>query len=204
MRKQGRARAIGGMTAATAVALVVVQGSAAGSGGGGREPVAEHTSVCVGTRAAHTPPGREPAVIRMASYADGIGKGRHKDVYTGVSVDERHKAVDVYRIPSKAFDADLCAHAEKGLKVRIHDTDVTERRLMTLVDRVGDDMDRWDGRFRLNQVGPDIHGYVIFGVDRPATAEPILKKAFGAFWARHIKVIRTQTPSTDSGTARLG
>ncbi|MFI0964198.1 hypothetical protein ACH4S8_22715 [Streptomyces sp. NPDC021080] len=194
MDGRNRMRTAGGVVAATAVALVAIQGSAAGTGGE-RAPVAEHTAVCSGTRPAHTLPGRESAVLRTAAYADRIGKGRHKNVYTGVSVDERHNAVDVYRIPSKAFDADLCAHAEKGLKVRIHDTDITERRLMAFVDEVGDDMDRWDGRFRLNQVGPDVHGYVVFGVDRPATAGPILEKAFGAFWARHIKVIRTETPS---------
>ncbi|MFE9875503.1 hypothetical protein [Streptomyces sp. NPDC005784] len=202
MNKRNRIRASGGVVAATAVALVTVQGSSADAGSD-RTPVAEHTTGCVGTRPAHSLPGRESFPLRVTIYADKRGTTRYKSVFTGVSVDERGNAVNVYRIPSKAskaskaFDADICGHAIKGVKVRIHDTDVTRRQTYALVDRVGHDMDRWDGRFKLYTVGPDVNGCVIFGVDRPAKAEPVIKKAFGKFWARHIKVEHSGVPRLD-------
>ncbi|MFJ6832526.1 hypothetical protein [Streptomyces sp. NPDC091209] len=202
MNKRSRIRASGGVVAATAVALVTVQGSGADAGSD-RTPVAEHTTVCVGTRPAHGLPGRESFPLRVTIYADKRGTTRYKNVFTGVSVDERGNAVNVYRIPSKAskaskaFDADVCGHAIKGVKVRIHDTDVTQRQTYALVDRVGHAKHRWDGRFKLYTVGPDVDGYVIFGVDRPAKAEPVIKKAFGEFWARHIKVEHSGVPTLD-------
>ncbi|MET9406706.1 hypothetical protein ABZX90_13240 [Streptomyces sp. NPDC002935] len=197
MNKRSGIRATGGVVAATAVALMAVQGSSADAGG--REtPVAEHTTVCAGTQSAHSLPGRETSsALRLAIYTDKRGGTRHKSVFTSVSVDERGNSVSVYRIPSKAFDADICGHAEKGVKVRIHDSDVTRRQLSAMVDRVGDDMDRWDGRFALYTVGLDGSGHVVFGVDDRATAEPILKKAFGKFWAKHILVEHTGEPRLD-------
>ncbi|MGW7611410.1 hypothetical protein ACWGKW_29960 [Streptomyces sp. NPDC054766] len=153
--------------------------------------------MCVGTRPTRSLPGRESSPLRVTIHADKRGGTRYKSVFTGVSVDERGNTVNVYRIPSKAFDADICSHAIKGVKVRIHDTDVTQQQTYALVDRISHDMDRWDGRFKLYTVGPDVNGYVIFGVDRPAKAEPIIKKAFGKFWARHIKVEQSGVPRLD-------
>ncbi|MFE2533261.1 hypothetical protein [Streptomyces sp. NPDC059371] len=196
MNKRSRIRATGGVVAASAVALVAVQGSSGGTGGK-EAPVAERTTVCVGTRPTHSLPGRESSLLRVTIYIDKQGASRYRSVFTSVSVDEHRNTVTVYRIPSKAFDADICGHAEKGVKVRIHDSDVTRRQLNTMVDRVGDDMDRWDGRFALYTVGLDGSGHVVFGVDDRATAEPILKKAFGKFWARHILVEHTGQPTLD-------
>ena len=196
MNKRSRIRSTGGVLAASAVALVAVQGSS-GAAGGKESPVAERTTVCVGTRPAHSLPGRESSLLRVTIYIDKRGASRYKSVFTSVSVDERRNTATVYRIPSEAFDADICGHAEKGVKVRIHDSDVTLRQLYAMVDRVGDDMDRWDGRFELYTVGLDGSGHVVFGVDDPATAEPVLKKAFGTFWAKHILVEHTGQPRLD-------
>jgi hypothetical protein len=125
---------------------------------------------------------------RVPGYADKWGETRYRSVYTGLTIDEETRTVDVYRIPSAAFDAGICAQAEKGVRVRFHDTDVTHHRLMTLVDRIGDDMGRWDGTFDLREVAPDPRGFVFFGVDDPATADLVLKKDLGKFWAKHIRV----------------
>ncbi|WP_329365560.1 hypothetical protein [Streptomyces sp. NBC_01483] len=65
----------------------------------------------------------------------------------------------------------------------MHDTDANRTDLEALADRIGEDMSRWDGTFDLREVGVDEAGFV--GVDDPTTAEPLIKKAFGA---RHIEV----------------
>ena len=183
MKKWSRIRKTAAVVAASAVALVAVQGSSAAAGGG------ESPTVCVGTRPVGSLPGPEPSLFRVLAYIEKRGETRYRSVFTGLSVDEDQRTADVYRIPSQAFDADICAHAEKGVRVRVHDTDVTARRLDALVERIGgDDMSRWDDRFDLRSVGPDPSGFVVFGVDDPATADLIVKKALGKFWATHIRV----------------
>jgi hypothetical protein len=182
MKKRSRIRETAAVVAASAVALVTVQGSSAVAGGG------ESPTVCVGSRPVGSLPGPEPSVFRVLAYIEKRGETRYRSVFTGLSVDEDQRTADVYRIPSRAFDADICAHAEKGVRVRVHDTDVTERRLDALAEQIGDDMNRWDGRFDLRSVGPDPEGFVLFGVDDPATADLIIKKALGKFWAKHIRV----------------
>ncbi|MGW3663854.1 hypothetical protein [Streptomyces sp. NPDC005141] len=187
-------RGTAGVVAASAAALVAVQGSSATAGDGG-SPAADRTTVCVGTRPVGSLPGPEPSLYRVQAYIERRGESRYRSVFTGLSVDEGGKTADVYRIPSGAFDADICAHAEKGVRVRIHDTDVTARRLEALTERIGDEMGRWDGRFELREVGPDPRGWVSFGVDDPATADLILKKALGKFWAKHIRVEYAESAS---------
>ncbi|MFD5522142.1 hypothetical protein [Streptomyces sp. NPDC127066] len=182
MKKRSRIRETAVVVAASAVALVAVQGSSAAAGDG------ETPTVCVGTRPVGSLPGPEPSLFRVLAYIEKRGETRYRSVFTGLSVDEDRRTADVYRIPSRAFDADICAHAEKGVRVRMHDTDVTGRRLYALAQRIGDDMSRWDGRFQLRSVGPDPRGFVFIGVDDPATADLILKKALGKFWAKHIRV----------------
>ncbi|WP_328670451.1 hypothetical protein [Streptomyces sp. NBC_00328] len=183
MKKRSRIRETAAVVAASAVALVAVQGSSAAAGGG------ESPTVCVGTRPVGSLPGPEPSLFRVLAYIEKRGETRYRSVFTGLSVDEDRRTADVYRIPSRAFDADICAHAEKGVRVRVHDTDVTARRLDALVERIGgDDMSRWDDRFDLRSVGPDPSGFVHIGVDDPATADLIIKKALGKFWAKHIRV----------------
>ncbi|MET7353450.1 hypothetical protein [Streptomyces mirabilis] len=61
---------------------------------------------------------------------------RYAAVYTGLSVDEEDRAMDVYRMPSASFDADLCGAAEKGVTVRLHDTDANRTDLEALADRM--------------------------------------------------------------------
>ncbi|MFF3886836.1 hypothetical protein [Streptomyces sp. NPDC001914] len=190
MNRRSRIRDTAGVVAASAAALVAVQGSSAGaaadeSGAAGR------TTVCVGTRPTGSlpgPEGQESSLYRVLGYVEKRGETRYASVFTGLSVDEDARTADVYRIPSEEFDADVCAHAEKGIRVRLHDTDVTARRLQALVETTGDRMDRWDGRFDLREVGPDPAGFVFFGVDDPAKADLILKKDLGPFWAKHIRV----------------
>lgn len=187
-----------GVVAASAVALVAVPGAAvqgaAGTPGAG-VPVAGRTTECVGTRPAGSLPGPGPSVYRVLDHAEKIGATRFRNVFTGTSVDQGRRTAHVYRVPSRAFDADVCAHAEKGVRVRLHDTDVSGARLAALVDRVGDDMGRWDGRFELREVGPDPRGFMFFGVDDPAAAEPVLKGELGPFWARHMRVLYAERSS---------
>ena len=187
MNRRSRIKETAGVVAVSAAALVAVQGSSAGAGGDGSR-AAERVTVCVGTRPTAGPPDPETSLDRVLRYAQRRGETRYASVFTGLSVDDDPRTADVYRIPSKAFDADVCAHAEKGTRVRLHDTDVTARRLEALVESTGDRMDRWDGQFDLREVGPDPRGFVFFGVDDPAKADLVLKKDLGPFWAKHIRV----------------
>ncbi|MET8856002.1 hypothetical protein [Streptomyces sp. NPDC004579] len=187
MSRRSRIRDTAGVVAASAAVLVAVQGSSAGAGGD-ESRAAERVTVCVGTRPTGGPPDPEVALDRVLGYVQKRGETRYASVFTGLSVDDDPRTADVYRIPSKAFDADVCAHAEKGIRLRLHDTDVTARRLEALVDSTGDRMDRWEGEFDLREVGPDPSGFVFFGVDDPAKADLILKRELGPFWAKHIRV----------------
>ncbi|MEU6271335.1 hypothetical protein ABZ871_02745 [Streptomyces populi] len=187
MNRRSRIRDTAGVVAASAVALVAVQGSSAGAVGD-ESRAAERVTVCTGTRPTGSPSDPELSLDRLLRYVEKRGETRYSRVFTGLAGDDDPRTAHVYRIPSKAFDADVCAHAEKGIRVRLHDTDVTARRLEALVERTGDRMDRWDGQFDLREVGPDPRGFVFFGVDDPAKADLVLKKELGPFWAKHIRV----------------
>jgi hypothetical protein len=158
--------------------------------GGSRAAPVENkaaTTECVGIRSAptegdslyDTPPDRTLARL------DQLATGRHAAVYAGMSVDDEHNAADVWRIPSAAFDAAVCAAAERGVTVRLHNTDVNRKDLDALAERVGEDMNRWDGTFSLREVSVDERGFVSVGVDDPDRARPFLEKEFGE---RHLKV----------------
>ncbi|MEV5437823.1 hypothetical protein AB0K80_17670 [Streptomyces sp. NPDC052682] len=139
------------------------------------------TSECTGVRPAHSMP-----LQRVLDHIDRLtATRRHSAVYTGLSLDEDKDVVDVWRIPSAAFDADVCDAVEKGVTVRLHDTDVNRRTLDALADRIGEDMHRFDATFELREVAVDERGWVSVGVDSLERAEPVLEKTFGA---AHLKV----------------
>ncbi|WP_328873087.1 hypothetical protein OHT76_24950 [Streptomyces sp. NBC_00287] len=155
------------------------------------------TSQCVGTRPAPTrtdpdSPDDTP-LYRLLTHIDSLGAERHAGVFTGLSVDEEDNAADLYRIPSAALDDAVCDAAEKGVTVRMHDTDVNRKDLDALADRISEDMNRWDGTFQLREVGVDEQGWVNVGVDDPDTAEPIIHDTFGSSGEEHhIRVVHVE------------
>ncbi|MDV9169664.1 hypothetical protein R6V09_05875 [Streptomyces sp. W16] len=159
--------------------------------------------VCVGTRPVDSLPSAyddnsplEP-LERVVARIDKLAHAdRYAAVYTGLSLDEDSKSVDVWRVPSAAFDAEVCGSVVKGVTVRLHDADLDRKTLDALSERVGDDMSRWDGTFRMREVGVDERGFVRVGVDDPDKAEPIIKKAYGAKNAPYIKVEYVDQAST--------
>jgi hypothetical protein len=204
MKKRRSAKGATGAAIAIALALGALQGSAANASGETASavdtPSATTTvppTVCVGTQPVHSLPGPEGGtpLYRVLAYVDKTAKAHYSSVFTGLSVDEDHDAADVYRIPSKALDADICGAAEKGVTVRLHDTDITKVDLYALADRISADMHRWDGTFDLREVGVDSPGFVYVGVDDPAKAAPILRKAFGA---KHIRVEHVEQAQIDA------
>ncbi|MEV0218236.1 hypothetical protein [Streptomyces sp. NPDC050704] len=195
MKKLSSTKGATGAAITAALALGTLQGSAAGSVGGESASTSTSASptVCVGTQPVRSLPGPGTEVgppdstplYRVLAYVDRTARARHSTVFTGLSVDDGDRAADVYRIPSKAFDADICGAAEKGVTVRLHDTDISQVDLDALAARISADMDRWNDTFQLRAVGVDSAGFVFVGVDDPAAAEPVLSKAFGR---KHIRV----------------
>ncbi|MGC0330269.1 hypothetical protein RKD23_003259 [Streptomyces sp. SAI-170] len=133
-------------------------------------------------------------LYRTIARIDELAAGRHADVFTGLAVDEDRDAADVWRIPSAAFDAAVCDLAEKGVTVRLHDADANRAELDALADRIGEDMNRWNGTFQLREVGVDEHGYVSVGVDDPEVARPLIEDAFGD---EHIRVEHVEQAGLD-------
>ncbi|WAZ23342.1 hypothetical protein STRCI_004679 [Streptomyces cinnabarinus] len=154
-------------------------------------------SRCVGAKAATTAVDNpdETPLDRLLDDIDRLGRNRFAHSFTGLSVDEDHKAADLYRIPSASFDDAVCDAAEKGVTVRIHDTDASRTDLDALADRISEDMNRWDGTFQLRQVGVDERGWVSVGVDDPGTAEPVLHDTFGH--ERHLRVVHVEQAHLD-------
>ncbi|SOD76036.1 hypothetical protein SAMN06272781_3858 [Streptomyces sp. 1222.2] len=191
---KGRGRA--GTAAAVVVAVLMlggVQGSMADAQSVGE--VSNPAVTCHGTRpegslAGHLRPETpaETPLDRTLTYVDELVAGAHADVFTGLVVDEDGVAMDLYRMPSAALDKAVCDAAERGVTVRIHDRDVNERDLNALLDRVSEDMTRWDGTFDLREAGLDGTGRVQIGVDDPGKAEPILRKAYGDHDAKYLVV----------------
>ncbi|BBC34872.1 hypothetical protein SGFS_061660 [Streptomyces graminofaciens] len=178
---------------AVAVVGLVVLGAVQGSASGAQtvEAVSAPTAkVCVGKQ----PKGGDEGygspnnpLERLLTYVEKAveGKGRHAAVYTALSVGDDYRSTDIYRIPSAAFDEDICGTAEQGVTVRLHDSDINEQDLSALADRITDDMTRWDGTFDMRSVGLDGMGHVRVGVDDPETAESIIHEAYGE---KHIRV----------------
>ncbi|MFF6781135.1 hypothetical protein [Streptomyces sp. NPDC012510] len=192
-RTDRRTRARAG-AAAVAMGTVLALGGLQGASAGTRtaEDVSASAEVCVGERpegslAGHGAPEDTP-LDRTLGYVDKVAYGRHAEVFTGLVVDEDAGTADIYRIPSVAFDSDVCRAAEKGVTLRLHDRDINEADLTALSDRIADDMGRWDGTFDMRQVGLDGTGHVHIGVDDPVTAEPILRKAYGEANATYLRV----------------
>ena len=191
-----RTRTRAGAAAATLGAVVVlggVQGSAADAQT--VEVVSSPTRTCHGTQpkgslAGHARDGfpEDTPLDRTLSYVDELVMGRHASIYTGMVLDEDEVSLDVYRIPSAPFDTAVCEAAEKGVTVRLHDRDINEKDLNKLLDRVSEDMSRWDGTFSLREAGLDGTGFVQIGVDDPETAEPILREAYGERNAKYLRV----------------
>jgi len=197
MRNRSRVAAAGATAAVVVAAGLWIDALGTGHTDGGlkadpgRIKVAPADTECVGTRPVDSLPDVDDgtAVMRVVVH---IGKlaahKRYASVFTGLSVDDDDRAADVWRVPSAAFDAEVCGDAVKGVTVRLHDTDVDGRTLDRLSDRIGDDMKRWDGTFQMREVAVDEHGFVRIGVDDPDKAEPIIKKAYGKSNAGHIRV----------------
>jgi hypothetical protein len=190
MDRRTRAR-VGTAAAGAVLALAALQGSGAGA-----QTVADVSSspatVCHGTRPEGTLtdlgfPDDTP-LQRTLNHVDKIAYGRYAEKFTSMAVDEEGSSADIYRIPSASFDAAVCGIAEKGVTLRLHDTDIDEEGLTAIVDRISEDMGRWDGTFQLREVGLDGRGHVHIGVDDPETAEPILRKAFGERIATYLRV----------------
>lgn len=156
---------------------------------------------CAGTRPVSSlpDPHGENAALRLVMRIDRVAPRHHPDVFTGLAVDEGDRAADVWRIPSAAFDAEICGLAVRGTTVRLHDTDVNRKTLDALSDRVVADMTRWDGTFVMREVGVDERGFVRVGVDDPDTARPFVEKAYGAENARHIRVVHVEPAQADAG-----
>ena len=154
--------------------------------------VASPATGCTGTEPEGSLAGlglpEDTPLQRTLNYVDKIAYGRYSDIFTGLEVDEERSGVSIHRIPSASFDAAVCAAAEKGVTVRLYDTDINEADITALADRISEDMSRWDGTFQLREVGQDGRGHVRVGVDDPRTAEPILRAAFGERNAQYIRV----------------
>lgn len=174
------------LTAVVLLAVGTIQACGASSPGPAPGPAAPAAfTTCFGTQPVGSLPGPDDTPLsRVATYVDATAR-HYPTFFTGLSVNEATQTTDVYRIPSKSFDADICAAAEKGVTVRIHDTDITATALNALSARISADMDRWKGTFLIREVGPDVTGYVDVGVDNPTKAYPILAKTFGS---RYLKV----------------
>jgi hypothetical protein len=165
------------------------------------KPVAANRT-CVGTRPVEGLPDRGGGspLTRVVAHIDELARTKYPDVYTGLSVDEDHRTADVWRIPSAAFDDEVCGSAVRGVTVRLHEADVSGRTLDALSDRIADDMHRWDGTFVMREVAADERGFVHVGVDDPGRAGPILKKAYGESGSRHIRVEHAdQAEPSDAG-----
>ncbi|MFF5358152.1 hypothetical protein ACFY4I_01930 [Streptomyces scabiei] len=185
-----------GRIAAVAIAVLALgglQGSTAGAQTVGAVPAA--TATCHGTRPEGSRTERAGAdtvddtpLERTLTRLEKLATGSHADAYAGLVVDEDTASADLYRIPSGAFDKAACDAAERGVTLRIHDHDINERDLTVLLDRISEDMTRWDGTFELREVGLDGTGRIVIGVDDPATAEPILRAAFGEHNAKYLVV----------------
>ncbi|WP_427921880.1 hypothetical protein [Streptomyces sp. cg40] len=183
-------------------------GSSPGAGsspGTGSSPRAGVGRECVGTRPVDSLPHAyddDSPLERVVARIDKLAHAdRYTAVYTGLSLDEDSKSVDVWRVPSAAFDAEVCGGVVKGVTVRLHGADVDRRTLDALAERIGDDMRRWDGTFQMREVGVDERGFVLVGVDDPDTARPIVEKAYGARNGRYIKVEHVNQASALTGSA---
>ncbi|MEV0736123.1 hypothetical protein AB0I51_09165 [Streptomyces sp. NPDC050549] len=145
---------------------------------------------CVGTR----PVGGVPALddsspmYRVADHIDKPAEGGYAAVCTGMAAHNETQTLDVWRIPFARFDAAVCGSALKGVTVRLRDTDVSRKTLDKLFDRIGDDMSRWDGTFRMREVGVAERWFVQVAVVDPDKAESIIKKAYGAKNAPYVEV----------------
>lgn len=191
----------GAVGATTAVlALGVLQGASAAGADMQTDAVGaslKPSHVCVGAQ----PEGKLPSwgpkgsrpddtpLYRTLAYVDKRAKAQ-PGIFTGLAIDDERLAVDVYRIPGHAqerFDADICGAAEKGITLRLYDTDVTERELKGLVDRISGDMYRWEDTFMIWTVGMDSSRVHVVVSDR-VKAWPALREAYGDEVMRHIVV----------------
>ncbi|MFJ5261615.1 hypothetical protein ACIQAC_14255 [Streptomyces sp. NPDC088387] len=185
-----------------ALALAALPGCRTQNAGVEFAPATEPSEQCVGSRPAGSLPGRDAAdaegdpAFPTYVHIDTTLRERHSDVYTGVEAGDDVTVLDVYRIPSAAFDKDVCGSAEKGVTVRLHNTDINRERLEALAERVTDESDRWESTFRIASIGADAKGYVLVGVDEPHLALPVLEREFGA---GHIRVEREERASLLTG-----
>ncbi|KFG01925.1 hypothetical protein IQ62_04265, partial [Streptomyces scabiei] len=177
-----------GTIAAVAIAVLTL-GGLQGSTAGAQtvEPVSSPSTTCHGAQpkgggtgqSGDGVPEDDTPLYRTLDHVDKLVTGRYAADYTGLVLAEDEVSLDVYRIPSKPFDTAVCDAAEKGVTIRLHDRDINEKDLTALLDRVSEDMNRWDGTFDMREAGLDGTGFIVIGVDDPETAEPVLRKALG-------------------------
>ncbi|UUU32477.1 hypothetical protein JIX56_22645 [Streptomyces sp. CA-210063] len=185
----------GNGTAVAVLTAVVALGNLQGSTADAQtvEDVSTPSRTCQGKQphgsvAGRGAPEENTPLERTLTHVDKLAHGRHSAVFTDLVLDEDEVSLDIYRIPSEPFDTAVCDAAEKGVTLRLHDRDINEKDLNTLLDLISEDMSRWDGTFTMRQVGLDGTGYIEIGVDDPGTAEPILRKAYGERNAKYLRV----------------
>ena len=133
-------------------------------------------------------PRAEPAVdsgsIDLSSRAEAIAaysRKRFPDTFAGVAVDERARAVLVYRrLPGAALDAAVTEEF-RGVRLAFRDAPRSERNLRKLTRQVIDDLDSWRERgIEIHGVGPDfVRGVVIVITPDGDTAERPLRDRYG-------------------------
>ncbi|MFE7173413.1 hypothetical protein [Streptomyces sp. NPDC057616] len=79
---------------------------------------------CTGTRPLGSLSGHGDgsALARVVAHIDELARTKYPDVRTSLSADEAHRTADVWRVPSAAFDDEVCGDAVRGVTVRLHDT----------------------------------------------------------------------------------
>lgn len=173
-----------------AVAAVAAAGCGSQIGAAGRG--SDCTGPGAGVTASVSTPAPEETADMGSPWVDGsaveqavayIGelaaRSRYARYYSGVEPEVETQRVDVYRVPSAAFDAALCRGVPGRVVVRLHDTRASRTRAEAPAGRISGEWDRWDGRFGLRSVGADERGHVVCGVDDPRTAERLLRAAYG-------------------------
>ncbi|MER7176116.1 hypothetical protein [Streptomyces mesophilus] len=136
------------------------------------------SSGCTGPRAAESKDADEAVEIAVA-HVDTVAEQRFAHVYTGLRVDDKALALDLYRIPDAAFDRSVCRGIPSNVTVRLHATTTPRTELDALVARISDEIPRWKSEFDLRTIAASEEGHVEVGVDKPKVAEPLLRKAYG-------------------------
>jgi len=123
-----------------------------------------------------TPADLEAVLSRISQE----GPARFADSYAGLEVEPEQVQAVVYRVPSAAFDAFVRAVAGNACVV-VRDAVHTAAELGRFVERIGSDLEYWQGRgVRISSVGPIHDGSgVRVGTPDVMLAEVELPKRYG-------------------------